>query len=385
MNPISGGPCQGVRNIMPELLANGISGEVLCLDNPNADFFKTDEFVTHVLGPSTGLWKYSSSLYPWLIKNLHKYDIVFVRGLWLYHSYAVAKAIRQLKKNNKQKIPIVYIYPHGMLDPWFQKNGKRRIKAVRNNIYWSIIEKNVVNEADGLLFTCESELELAQKTFCNYNPKISINVGYGIPEPPVYIEKFKAVFCEKSGWNGIDSYLLFLGRIDEKKGVDILIEAYKKLLNENINPPKLIIAGPGFESAYGKKIIKSISSNDILKNNIILTDMLVGDAKWGAFYNCDAFILPSHQENFGIAVVEALACSKHVLISNQVNIFDEIENEDAGIVCSDNFTGVYQMLEKWINMSDKKKKSMNVKAKCLFDRKYSIQITTKKMIQTLNL
>jgi hypothetical protein len=78
-------------------------------------------------------------------------------------------------------------------------------------------------------------------------------------------------------------------------------------------------------------------------------DMLSGAAKWGALYGCEAFVLPSHQENFGIAVVEALACGKPVLISDQVNIWREIVEDGAGLVEGDTEEGVEKLLRNFLS------------------------------------
>jgi glycosyltransferase involved in cell wall biosynthesis len=91
--------------------------------------------------------------------------------------------------------------------------------------------------------------------------------------------------------------------------------------------------------------------------------MLSGEAKWGAFYGCEVFVLPSHQENFGLAIVEALACSKPVLISNQVNIWREIQDFNAGIVADDTLEGTINLLGSWVYYADWRKEE-NAK-KCL--------------------
>ena len=77
--------------------------------------------------------------------------------------------------------------------------------------------------------------------------------------------------------------------------------------------------------------------------------MLSGAAKWGALYGCEAFVLPSHQENFGIAVVEALACGRPVLISDQVNIWREIVEDGAGIAEADTEEGVEKLLRRFLD------------------------------------
>ncbi len=79
--------------------------------------------------------------------------------------------------------------------------------------------------------------------------------------------------------------------------------------------------------------------------------MVTGDAKWGAFFASEAFILPSHQENFGIAVAEALACGKPVLLADKVNIAEDIAEDGAGLMEMDTADGTLQLLERWIAMS----------------------------------
>jgi glycosyltransferase involved in cell wall biosynthesis len=364
MDPKSGGPSQGIRNLDKAMHDHNIIREVVCLDRQDAPYLTNEHFIVNTVAGGVGVWKYSAGLLPWLLNNIPRFDIVIINGLWSYHSYATWKAIRKLKESNNTNIPRVLVMPHGMLDPYFQKAKERRLKAIRNWIYWKLIEGNVVNDADGLLFTCETELLLARKTFNPYYPKKEYNAGYGIEAPPAYDGQMEISFkncCP--GLNG-SSYLLFLSRIHPKKGVDILIEGYAELYKKfnAIDVPKLVIAGPGLETSYGKKLQTQLSLLPEISRNIFFPGMLSGDAKWGAFYGCDAFILPSHQENFGIAVVEALACNKPVLISNQVNIWREIHKENGGLVEDDTLVGTIKLLFDWINIDEREKKVMNKNA-----------------------
>jgi glycosyltransferase involved in cell wall biosynthesis len=369
MNPALGGPSQGIRNAIPELRKLKVHNEVVCLDEPGESFLKKESFPVHALGNSKGPWKYSSTLYPWLLENIGRFDSIIVHGLWLYHGYAVMKAVKQYRKLHGGKSEIkVYVMPHGMLDPWFQRAEGRKLKAIRNLIYWRFIEKNIVNDADGLLFTCQEELKLAKTTFRPYSPKRELNVGYGIAAPPVssqgLIDGFRA-FCQL----GEDaSYLLFISRIDKKKGVDLLLEAYLSLKNENALLPKLVIAGPGLETEYGVEMQK-IAFTD---KDIVFPGMLTGDLKWGAFYGAEAFILPSHQENFGISVAEALACGKPVLISNQINIWREISSGEGGFVADDTVEGVKYLLRKWTSFTSLQKMQMSENATEVYNKHFAI-------------
>src|SRR5690606_13654692 len=147
-------------------------------------------------------------------------------------------------------------------------------------------------------------------------------------------------FLEKCPEVRSKKYWLFLSRIHQKKGVDMLISAYVKLKTLYPDIPDLVIAGPGSETTSGKSLRRAAEGQ-----NIHFPGMLTGNAKWGAFYGAECYILPSHQENFGIAIVEALACAKPVLISDQINIWREIKNGEGGLISRDTEKGVYALLE----------------------------------------
>jgi glycosyltransferase involved in cell wall biosynthesis len=389
MNPKSGGPCQGIRNTATEMEKLGIIREVVSLDDPSEPFLKEDSFHVEALGPGKSRWCYSAKLVPWLEKNLSRFDVVILNGLWLYPGFALNKTLDKLKnKKSKQgeiKLPKFFIMPHGMLDPYFQKAPSRKLKALRNTIYWSLIEKNIISNADGILFTCESELKLAKQSFNLYSPKKEINVGYGIQPPPAFVPAMRDLFLERCPQLQDDNFLLFLSRIHEKKGTDLLLRAYYNILMINLNAklPKLVIAGPGMDTVYGKKMQKFVHEHK-LERQVFFPGMLSGNVKWGAFYASDAFILPSHQENFGIAVVEALACGKPVLISNQVNIYKEIENKGGGLVVQDTLEGTQQLLESWLELPIIQKKQMGEKAKAIYEESFDIVNSTRILIEALN-
>jgi glycosyltransferase involved in cell wall biosynthesis len=388
MDPVSGGPCQGIRNSNPEMVRLGSSREVVSLDDPKASFLGADDFPIHALGPAKGPWQYTAKLKPWLIANISRFDVVIINGLWIYSSYTGWKVLRLLKKQKKQNIPRLFVMPHGMLDPYFQRIAGRRLKAIRNWLYWLLIERNVVNDADGVLFTCETELQLARKTFNTYNPQKEINVGYGILPPPAFTENMLIAFSEKCPGLNQQPYFLFFSRIHQKKGVDLLINAYLALMGEATRDgksiPRLVIAGPGLNTPFGKKMLKLVSAHPELHDAVFFTGMLTGDAKWGALYGCDAFVLPSHQENFGIAVVEAMACKKPVLISNQINIWIEIKEGGGGIVVPDTIEGTKSMLTHWLKLSPAQKEQMGLQALNVFENYFHIEPTSASFLKAIN-
>lgn len=397
MDPASGGPCQGIRNLVPELIQQGAKPEIICLDDPATKFPVEDGFSITALGPSTTAWRYSAKLIPWLLENLHRFDVVIIHAIWLYHGYGFRKALQQYKKSRadtgkEYKVPKFYVMPHGMLDPYFQRAPERKLKAIRNWFYWKLIESKLINEANGILFTCEEELLLAKKSFRPYHPAQEINIGYGVVEPPPFEQTMQAALYKSCPEIAGHPFILFLSRIHEKKGILHLIEAYSNLFTQGGNKiitestqgsiPRLLIAGPGLEGVYGKKMQALVASKK-LTGHIFFPGMLTGNAKWGAFYGCDAFILPSHQENFGIAVVEALACGKPVLISNQINIWREIIEAGGGLVEDDTATGAENLLRNWLQLTPEKKIEMSKNAMESFRKSFSIQTSSKRFFEML--
>ena len=160
----------------------------------------------------------------------------------------------------------------------------------------------------------------------------------------------------------------------------MLIEAYYKLLITNNLGflPDLVIVGPGIDEDFGNSIFKSVQQNVLIKDKIKFEGMLTGQEKWKIFQGCEVFILPSHQENFGIAVVEALSFGKPVLISDKVNIWREIENSNAGLIQSDTVSGTLQLLQTWIELTESKKKEMSLAAFSCYENHFNVESTAKR-------
>jgi glycosyltransferase involved in cell wall biosynthesis len=377
MNPKSGGPCQGIRNVNPYIKQLGIEVEVICMDAITDEYDTNDDFVIHKLGRGKTAYQYQPLLYNWLVKNASEFDCIVVHGLWQHYNVAVYNAVKHLKKYHN-KVPKVAIMPHGMMDPYFQTASDRKLKALRNDVVWHFIEKKCINEADAIFYTCQEELRLATTTFKGYNPKKTINVSYGIQAPPQRETEFDNAFFQKCSKVLGKEYWLFLSRIHEKKGVDLLIKAYSELATQNSSLPELVIAGP-VESPYAQQMIKMASGN----SKIHFSGMLQGKEKWGAFYNCQAYLLPSHQENFGIAIVEALACEKPVLITNKVNIYREIEDGGGGLVSNDTYEGVLEVLKKWEGLSQSEQTEMGENAFTLYQNHFNIKSAAERLNKVL--
>jgi len=171
---------------------------------------------------------------------------------------------------------------------------------------------------------------------------------------------------------------LYLGRIHPKKGCDLLMEAFLRMADR---APwlHLLMAGPDPTGMRAKLEARLRAAG--LHHRVHWPGLLTGDAKWGSFLASEAFILPSHQENFGIAVAEALGCSRPVLISDQVNIWPEIQQDGAGLVAPDTLEGTQQLLEGWTALSVEERAAFHQRAKDCFDRRYNIVNNVAALVQ----
>ena len=378
MNPHTGGPCQTIRNFAPWFIEQGNTLDVVCLDDPNSDYLAGETFPIHAVGRGRGPWNYNPALLPWLHQHLPAYEVAILNGLWQFQGYALWKAAMRLKA------PPFYIFPHGMLDPWFQKMSVRPFKSLRNWIFWKLIQHRIVHQAAGLLFTCEEERRLARHSFRPYAPQQESVVGLGLPEAPEYNARMKLAFDEKCPEAKGKNHLLFIGRIHPKKGIDLLIKGYAALCRSagRTPVPHLVVAGPDSETAYGRKMRK-LASEICPPGAVSWPGMLTVDAKWGALYNCEASVLPSNQENFGIAVVETLCCGRPVLISDQVNIWREIKESGAALVQSNSVAGTTQLFLDWSTLAPADKSNMAAQAKPCFQRYFSIESATRNLLSAI--
>jgi glycosyltransferase involved in cell wall biosynthesis len=377
INPRGGGPIEALKQRGQALLSQGHLYEVACLDSPDSPWLKTFPLPVHALGPSISSYRYSKDLVPWLCQNVAKYDCVVVSGIWQYSSLGVWLALHSLRRQGCHTPPY-FVFTHGMLDPWFKRTYP--LKHLKKWLYWLWAEYRVLRDAQAVLFTSEEERILARESFWLYKCN-EVVVNYGTAAPTGDPQAQRQVFLSQFPELRHKRLLLFLSRIHVKKGCDLLIEAFAKVVGVD-NSLHLVMAGPD-QTGWQAELQKRAEKLDIA-HKITWTGMLLGDLKWGAFHAAEAFILPSHQENFGIAVVEALACDLPVLISNKVNIWREIVSDGVGLVNNDDLDGTFRLLQKWLAMSLNERKIMKEKAKKCFNKNFEIHKVTRNLVEVLN-
>jgi glycosyltransferase involved in cell wall biosynthesis len=175
-------------------------------------------------------------------------------------------------------------------------------------------------------------------------------------------------------------YLLYLGRIHPKKGCDLLLEAFAKVAEPEL---QLVMAGPD-QAGWGTEL-KALASRLGIADRIVWTGMLRGAAKWGAFYAAQAFVLPSHQENFGIAVADALACGTIPLISDKVNIAPDVAADGAGLMETDDLAGTIRLIERFQALSPAERTAMSQSALACYQRRYALGNAAQEVYKALGL
>jgi glycosyltransferase involved in cell wall biosynthesis len=378
MDPRLGGASHGLRSLMALLGRIGVRNEAVCMDDPCASEDGDDGLGIHRIGSAGNPWQYNPTLTPWLTQHAGGFDAVVIHGMWLHHGLAVSRWVKGLRRSGTGRAPLLLVMPHGMLDPWFQEAPGRRLKALRNSVYWRLVERSVVAAADAMLFTTEEERMRARTAFPRYPDVRERVVGFGTLPPPVYSDAGFAYPYTELPLGMDEPYLLYLGRIHEKKGADLLLDAYARLRDDRL--PALLMAGPGWDSAFGRSLRERIAGDGFLTCKVHTDGMLSGRRKWQALQGCGALLLPSHHENFGVTVAEALSCGRPVLLSDKVNIHREVTGAGAGLSAPDDREGVLSLLSAWRSMQADERDAMSCAARTLFVQRFRMEDCARRIL-----
>ncbi len=356
IDPALGGSVEAARQLSHALHSLGHNAELLTARRPKPEWIAAWKGAVHCVGPAATRYLYSPHLAGWMAGHAGRFDAIIIHGLWRYTSVGTWRALR------RRDIPY-FVFAHGMLDPYFK--SAFRWKHVQKKLCWMAVESRVVRDATGVLFTCEEERLRARQTFRPYKCRERV-VGLGIANPSGEAEAQKKAFLDAYPQLAGKRMILFLGRIHPKKGCDLLIEAFARVAHRD---PllRLVIAGP--DECGWRAELEKLATTD----RIVFTGPLYGDLKWGALRSADVMALPSHIENFGITVAEALACGVPVLISNGVNIWREIEADGAGLVARADVEGVTSLLEQWLALPETERQQMGERAFRSFTDRFELE------------
>jgi glycosyltransferase involved in cell wall biosynthesis len=241
-------------------------------------------------------------------------DLVHIHSLYLFHDLVAGHWCRRFK------VPYL-VRPHGTLDPFIYRRHRWRKRLMEH-----LFEHRNIRQAAALHFTTAAEAKLAAP-FTFQTPGLVVPLGLNFEEFAVLPEpgKFRCRYPEI----GDKHIILFFGRINFKKGLDLLAQAFGAVARRR-QDVHLVIAGPDNEG-WGARVRTWLSEQGVL-DRTTFTGMLLGPEKLAVLRDASLFVLPSHSENFGLAVIEAMAAGLPVIISDQVNIWQEVQDGDAGRV-----------------------------------------------------
>lgn len=258
-------------------------------------------------------WQYSPKLAAALEAAIPEADVVHLHGLYFHHDLVTGKLCR------RHGVPYV-LRPYGTLDPWIWRRSrwKKRVMEI-----W--FQNRVLREAAALHFTAAEEAERA-RPYAQGAPEVVVPLGLDPAEfdapPPA------AAFREAHPETAEKRVLLFLSRIHEKKGLDLLLPAFQRVLQSH-GDLHLVVAGPDEGAEAGAR---QLATRLGIAEQVSFPGVLGDREKLAALAACSLFVLTSYQENFGLSVAEALGMGRPVLISDRVNIWRELKEDGAAFV-----------------------------------------------------
>jgi glycosyltransferase involved in cell wall biosynthesis len=381
--PSAGGTSEAVR-LLTKYAPAGEQQDILCCDAPEAEYLQAYRGKVYALGSGdratgrmaarvAGRMAGAKKLQTWLREHGHEYDAVVAHGLWNLVAHATRRGLRGSRLG--ARVPYA-IFVHGMLDPYFKRTSLA--KHAKKWTYWLATEYWTLRAARRVLFTTQIEADLAQQSFWLHRWQAGVVPLGSVPLAPA-TEADHDAFLECCPEVRGRRFLLFLGRIHPKKGVDLLVTAFAhKAAAEPVLD--LVIAGPPSpDHAEWIAALKREAAAAGVSDRIHWPGMIVGAAKRGALDLCEAFVLTSHQENFGIAVVEALAAARPVLLTYPINIAAEIAAEGAGFVESDTLPGAELLLSRWLALSAGEREAMNAVALRCFDEHFDMRVNAARL------
>ena len=394
-----GGPIYSVHGLNKALVKKGIDvtvyttnvgldGKAPVNQEVNVDGVKVIYFTFTKLFEFMGTtgWQFSLPLTRALKKNLKTFDLVQLHAIWNYPTTVTAHYCRQYNK------PYI-ISPRGVLYPYTA--GK---KSWKKWPYYHFIAKGDLKGAQVIHYTTEDEAKKCHSSLGLENRAVIIPNGIDmsefndLPAKESLKERYPILKNKK--------VILFLSRINWKKGMDILVKAYSMIAKERDDVHLLIVGND--EEGYGEKVkgwirayglgIKDYgvkeqagvrsqeSKNGSPEERVTFTGMLTGKEKIEAFAGSDIFVLPSYSENFGMAVIEAMACGVPMVISNKVGIYREVEKNKAGIVVDTDAESLYRGM-KLLLENPELRKEIVANGTEMVEEHYDINKVAERMIE----
>ncbi|WP_321476848.1 glycosyltransferase [uncultured Paludibaculum sp.] len=302
----TGGPLRTTVELAEQTAKLGLRHEILGFRcDQTAEIDGKAAIVNSVRQSAIRSLGYSRDVSTWLEDNISRFDGAILHTSWLNITYQAARVFTKYRK------PYVY-FPHGMLDVWcVYRQGW--LKAAKKLLYWKVIEERISDNAAAIFFTTEREKVLSAKALRIRNERKWV-VPYAVsPE-----RRGCGLEVEELQGRAAKKYVLFLGRIHPKKNCEFLIRAWL-MAQSGSEEYSLVLAGPA-DAEYLAELKELVRMKG--GRTVEFVDAVFGEEKRRLLANASWFVLPSLQENFGVAVLEAILAGVPVAISDQVYIGD---------------------------------------------------------------
>ena len=364
LDPAAGGIASATVEMGLALTQLGHTITLISFDAPSSAFLQDipSDLKILAVGPAKGAWGYVGSLGRSLKGS--RFDAMILGGLWLYSTFGMAAWAR------RHRVPYV-IFPHGMLDAFFRSYP---IKHFKKLVYWLLFEHLSVRYAKALCFTTTTEKVLSQHTFPWFAPQRQEVIGLGLRSSPTSPSLAQEAFYRAFPQLKNRPFLLYLSRFHPKKAPDLLLRALAE------HPQMtLVMAGPLDEKDPYLHSLRQLCP----PGQVEWTGLLTGELKWGALAAAQALVLPSHQENFGMVVAEALSVGTAVLISGQVALAPDVMADAAGLVAPDTLLGVRSLLSGFAELSAADMRQMRENARLCYQSRYLPSVVASRLVTLL--
>lgn len=333
---------KGLGEIADVHIITHVSENPLVMENCNVHY-------VHNYQPFSYSWKMTIAF---LLDEI-KPDIVHVNCCWL----PACAAVQHIAQKHGYKVVLT---PHGMLEPWIIKRHywTRKVPALL------LYQKAAVRKADCIQSTAESERDNLLKLGYNKNIKV---VRLGIDADGIEMKK---------SWKKTRQ-ILFLSRVHVKKGINFLIEAAAVLRSE-LQGYKILVAGEG-DADYVTEMKRMIEDNG-LQDIVQLIGGVYGGEKWRLFQTSDFFVLPTHSENFGLAIAESLASGTPV-ITTVGTPWNDLNDTNSGAWIEIGTQPQVETLRRFLALSNAELEAMGRNGRRLIEEKYSAHVMAKEMMK----
>lgn len=327
-----GGPARIIYDHTSEVLKQGHQVDILSPMTPGEKMYPAPEGSRLIpckrTTPISNFYReFSIEMYDFLKKNIQEYDIIHMHGIWHFGSLAPFLI--------PHKAALV-ITIHGLLDKWAVAHSKWK-----KDIVTALYQKRILGKADLIQINNTDEEEDVIR-YLGYRPANMVIVPNGMKVAEYVNLPEKGTFRKKHGISPQQQMILFMGRLNIKKGLDLLLPAFKQVY-EKLSDAVLILAGP--DDGYQAETEEFIRKNN-LGDRIKLVGMLTDTIKKEALSDADLFVLPSYSEGFSIAVLEAMTSKVPTLVSDRVGFGDYIKKYNAAYLTPLNSDGVAKGLLK---------------------------------------